>query len=261
LNEDKLQAGTVSLYLRSLIFWVVFTFLILIFTTLLVLSFPFPLEKRFVLTRTWSKLVLWSLQITCNLRYEIKGTENIPDTPGIVFSKHQSTWETTSLNLWFATQSWVVKSELLWVPVFGWAVFMMDPIALNRGAGRKAVDQLVRQGRERLEKGRWIIIFPEGTRIAPGQTGRYRIGGALLAEHTGYPVTPIAHNAGEFWPRRKFIKRPGVIQVRIGPPISTRNKSAQQILAEAKQWIETEMGAITTLKHHQYGLNDSDSSS
>jgi 1-acyl-sn-glycerol-3-phosphate acyltransferase len=261
LNEDKLQTGMVSLYLRSLIFWIVFAFLILIFTALLVLSFPFPLEKRFVLSRAWSRLVLWSLQITCNLRYEIKGTENIPDTPGIIFSKHQSTWETTSLHLWFAAQSWVVKREVLWVPVFGWAVFMMDPIALDRGAGRKAVDQLVRQGRERLEKGRWIIIFPEGTRIAPGKTGRYRIGGAMLAERTGYPVTPIAHNAGEYWPRRKFIKRPGVIQVRIGPAIETKNKSAPLILAEAKQWIETEMAAITTLKHHQYGLNDSETSS
>ena len=143
MNEDKLQAGTVSLYLRSQFFWIVFALLIVIFTTLLVLSFPFPLEKRFVLTRAWSKSVLWWLKVTCNLRYEIKGTENIPDTPGIIFSKHQSTWETTSLNLWFATQSWVVKRELLWVPVFGWAVYMMDPIALNRGAGRKAVDQLV----------------------------------------------------------------------------------------------------------------------
>ena len=260
MNEDKLQTGMVSLYLRSLIFWIVFAFLILIFTALLVLSFPFPLEKRFVLSRTWSRLVLWSLQVTCNLRYEIKGTENIPDTPGIIFSKHQSTWETTSLNLWFATQSWVVKRELLWVPVFGWAVYMMDPIALNRGAGKKAVDQLVRQGRERLEKGRWIIVFPEGTRIAPGKTGRYRIGGAILAERTGYSVTPIAHNAGEYWPRRKFIKHPGVIQIRIGPSIETKNKSAQQILAEAKQWIETEMAAITTLKDHHYGLNDSDPS-
>ncbi|MGB5536047.1 MAG: hypothetical protein WBN08_09100, partial [Thiogranum sp.] len=109
MNEDKLQAGTVSLYLRSLVFWIVFAFIILIFTTLLVLSFPFPLEKRFVLTRAWSRSVLWWLQITCNLRYEITGTENIPDTPGIIFSKHQSTWDTTSLNLWFAAQSWVVK--------------------------------------------------------------------------------------------------------------------------------------------------------
>ncbi len=260
MNEDKLQTGTVSLYLRSFIFWIVFALLIVIFATLLLLSFPFPLEIRFLLTGTWSRLVLWWLQLTCNLRYEIKGTENIPVKPGIVFSKHQSTWETLSLNLWFPVQSWVVKRELLWVPVFGWGACMMHPIALNRGAGRKAVDQLVRQGRERLEKGHWILIFPEGTRIAPGKTGRYRIGGASLAEATGYPVTPIAHNAGEYWPRRKFVKRPGVIQVRIGPAIETKNKSAPVILAEAKRWIETEMATITTLEHHEYGLNDPDAS-
>ena len=260
MKEDTLQTGTVSLYLRSFMFWIVFAALIVIFATLLLLSFPFPLEKRFLLTRTWSRLVLWWLQLTCNLRYEIKGTENIPVKPGIVFSKHQSTWETVSLNLWFPVQSWVIKRELLWVPVFGWGASMMHPIALNRGAGKKAVDQLVRLGRECLEKGFWIIIFPEGTRIAPGKTGRYRIGGARLAEATGYSVTPIAHNAGEYWPRRKFVKRPGVIQVRIGPAIETKNKSAPVILAEAKQWIETEMAAITTLEQHEYGLNEPDAS-
>lgn len=259
MNEDTPHSGTVSLYLRSVIFWILFAVLILIFSTLLVLSFPFSLEKRFLLTYAWSKLVLWCLQISCNLRYEIKGLENIPDGPGIVFAKHQSTWETTTLNLWFRAQSWVVKRELLWVPVFGWGAAMMHPIALNRGAGKKAVDQLIRQGRERLEMGHTVIIFPEGTRIAPGKTGRYRIGGAKLAEATGYPVIPMAHNAGEYWPRRQLLKRPGVIQVRIGPAIETKNKSAPQILAEARKWIETEMAEITTLKEHQYGLDESDS--
>jgi 1-acyl-sn-glycerol-3-phosphate acyltransferase len=251
----------VSLYLRSLVFWILFVLLNLIFFIPLLLSFPFPLEKRFLLTRTWSRLALWSLQLTCNLNHEIKGTENIPDKAAIVFSKHQSTWETLSLNLWFATQTWVIKRELLWIPVFGWGAAMMHPIALNRGSGRKAVDQLVQQGRDRLQKGRTVILFPEGTRTAPGKSGRYRIGGAKLAEGTGYPVIPIAHNAGEYWPRRRFIKRPGVIKVRIGPPIETQNKSAPQILDEARQWIETEMAVITTLKHHQYGVIDSNSPS
>ena len=258
MNDDSLQAGAASLYLRSFTFWIVFAFLILVFATLLLLSFPLPLEKRFVFTQTWSKLVLWWLRVTCKLRHEVKGEENIPETPGIVFSKHQSTWETTALNLWFTPQSWVIKRELLWIPVFGWGASMMHPIALNRGAGRKAVDQLLEKGREHLEKGRWIIVFPEGTRIAPGVTGRYRIGGARLAERTGYPITPVAHNAGEYWPRRGFIKLPGVIQVRIGPPIETNNKSAPDILAEAEQWIETEMAKITTLKDHRYGVKSGD---
>lgn len=254
MSADDQQPATPILYLRSFLFWLGFATLILFFATLLVLSFPFPLEKRFALTRAWSKTTIWWLRITCNLRYEVQGTENIPkDRAGIIFAKHQSTWETLTLNFWFEKQSWVVKRELLWVPVFGWGMYMMNPIALNRSAGRKAIDQLVEQGRERLQQGNWIIIFPEGTRIAPGKKGRYRLGGAVLAERTGYPVIPIAHNAGEYWPRRKFIKRPGVIQVRIGLPIPTENKTAQDILNEAETWIETEMTKITVLRKHEYG--------
>jgi 1-acyl-sn-glycerol-3-phosphate acyltransferase len=123
----------------------------------------------------------------------------------------------------------------------------MKTIAIRRGTGRAAVMQLIHEGRERLKEGFWIIIFPEGTRVAPGQKGRYRIGGAVLAEKTGYPVLPIAHNAGEFWPRRSMIKRPGTIKVRIGPLIYPDGKSAQQILNEAESWIESAMSEITTL--------------
>jgi len=253
LNEAVKQASIGVLYLRSLLFWAGFATFTIIFALLLFISFPLPFNKRFYVTRAWSTATITWLRITCNLRYEIKGIENIGKQPGIVFAKHQSTWETLTLNFWFTPQSWVVKRELLWIPIFGWAMYMMDPIALNRSAGRKAVDQLIELGRERLQKGRWIIVFPEGTRTEPGKRGRYRIGGALLAERTGYPVTPVAHNAGEFWPRRQFIKQPGIIQVRIGPPIDSHNKTAQQILAEAEQWIESEMANITTLQAHEHG--------
>jgi 1-acyl-sn-glycerol-3-phosphate acyltransferase len=247
------QPSLALLYLRSFFFWIGFATLIVVFAALLLLSFPVPFKKRFQLTRAWSTLTINWLSFTCNLSYEVEGIENIGDQPGIVFAKHQSTWETLTLNFWFTPQSWVIKRELLWAPIFGWGAYMMKPIALNRGAGKKAVDQLVEQGRAHLQDGRWIIIFPEGTRIAPGRKGRYRIGGAVLAERTGYSVTPVAHNAGEFWPRRKFIKKPGVIKVRIGAPIESRGKSAQEILAEAENWIETTMAEITTLEHHDYG--------
>ncbi len=244
---EQQPAGAV-LYLRSFIFWLGFATFTLVFALLLVLSFPFPLEKRFTLTRGWSEATIWWLRVSCKLDYEVQGTENIPDKAGIIFAKHQSTWETLILNFWFRKQSWVIKRELLWVPVFGWGMYMMHPIALDRGAGRKAIDQLVTQGQERLDAGNWIVIFPEGTRTAPGSKGRYRIGGAILAERTGADVTPIAHNAGEYWPRRSFIKRPGTIKIRIGPPIATRNRSAQEILSEAEHWIEAQMDRITTLK-------------
>jgi 1-acyl-sn-glycerol-3-phosphate acyltransferase len=253
LNRHTEEPARPVLYLRSFLFWIVFALLIVLFALLLMLSFPLPLNKRFLITRAWSTLTIAWLAITCKLRYEVKGRENIGPGPGIVFAKHQSTWETLTLNFWFTPQSWVVKRELLWAPIFGWGMYMMEPIALNRGAGKRAVEQLIEQGRDRLEKGRWIIVFPEGTRIAPGKKGRYRIGGALLAERTGYPVTPVAHNAGEFWPRRQFIKKPGIIEVRIGPPIETKHKTAQQILSEAEQWIESQMVSITTLQQHEYG--------
>ena len=145
-------------------------------------------------------------------------------------------------------QVWVAKRELLKVPVFGWGLALMKCIAIDRGSGRAAVSQLVTQGTSRLQEGIWIVIFPEGTRIPPGEQGRYRIGGAVLAEQSGYPIVPVAHNAGEYWPRRSFIKQPGVIQVRIGAPIVGDGKSAQQILSEASGWIEGQMAEITTLK-------------
>jgi len=250
LSTVDQQPALPVLFLRSFLFWLGFATFTLVFAFLLLLSFPFPLEKRFALTRAWSSATIRWLGITCNLRHEVEGTANIPDTTGIIFAKHQSTWETLILNFWFEKQSWVIKRELLWVPVFGWGMHMMNPIALDRGAGKKAVDQLVEQGRERLEKGSWIVIFPEGTRTAPGTKGRYRIGGAILAERTGASITPIAHNAGEYWPRRSFIKRPGVIKISIGPPIDSKNKTAKKILVEAEQWIETEMARITTHSTH-----------
>jgi 1-acyl-sn-glycerol-3-phosphate acyltransferase len=246
------QPGLIELYLRSIAFWLVFALSIPVFAVLLLFTLPLPVEKRFAVTRLWSRLNTAWLRITCKLSHEVRGLENIPAQPGIVFSKHQSTWETVTLSFWFSPQSWVIKRELLWLPFFGWGAYLMEPIALNRGAGRKAVDQLVEQGRERLEKGRWIIIFPEGTRVAPGRRGRYRIGGAALAMRTGHAITPVAHNAGEYWPRRSFIKRPGVIQVRIGPSIESAGRSAQEILSQAETWIETEMADITTLSVHQH---------
>jgi 1-acyl-sn-glycerol-3-phosphate acyltransferase len=220
---------------------------VVVFAILLMLTFPFPMNVRWFLVSVWAHFILWWLKVTCKLTHEIQGREHIPAAPAIVFSKHQSTWETITLQLIFPHQAWVAKRELLWVPFFGWGLALMKCIAIKRGSGRVAVKQLVTKGKARLDAGIWVIIFPEGTRIPAGQRGNYRIGGAVLAEQSGYPIVPVAHNAGEYWPRRSFIKRPGVIQVRIGPPISPGGKSAQQILDEAARWIEDRMAEITTL--------------
>jgi len=235
------------LWLRSLAFWVVFPLSIVLFATLLLFTFPFPLSTRWALLQYWVKFILWWLNLTCRLKHEVQGLEHVSDGPAIVFAKHQSTWETIALQSIFPLQVWVAKRELMWLPFFGWGLALMKCIAIKRGTGRAAIKQLVQQGKARLDEGIWIVIFPEGTRIPPGQKGQYRIGGAILAQKTGYPIIPVAHNAGEYWPRRSFIKYPGVIQVRVGAPISTTGKSAQQILDEASGWIEDRMAEITTL--------------
>lgn len=242
------QPSKVELVVRSAAFWLVFFSSTLVMAVLALFTFPFPFRVRHGFISQWSRLNLWWLEKSCKLTYNLRGLENVDVPNGIIFAKHQSTWETLFLQQLFKPETWVLKKELLKIPFFGWGARLVEPIALDRGAGRRAVEQLIEQGRDRLQKGRWVIIFPEGTRMPPGVHGRYRIGGAALAEATGYPVIPIAHNAGEYWPRRGFIKKPGVIQVRIGKPIHTKGKKAQQILKEAEDWIEAQMEQITTLK-------------
>lgn len=231
-------------FLRSLFFSLGMVGATLIYAPLALLTFPLPLRHRYRIITSWSLLIIWWLRVTCRIGFRVEGAENIGTTPAIVFAKHQSTWETLALQKIFPPQVWLLKRELLWVPLFGWGLAMLRPIAIDRRTGRKAVSQLVEQGHHHLREGRWVIIFPEGTRVAPGASGRYGIGGAVLAERTGCPVIPVAHNAGTYWPRRGFIKRAGTIQVVIGPPIESRGRSADQIRSAARAWIEATTQAI-----------------
>lgn len=237
-----------KLFSRSLLFALGMWLSTLVIAPLAVLTFPLPFAGRYAFISQWARFNLWWLRITCGLTYRVQGHENIPPGNAIVFCKHQSAWETLALQRIFPPQVWLLKRELLWVPFFGWGLAMLEPIAIDRRAGRRAVDQLVRQGKERLGNGRWVVIFPEGTRVPPGQTGRYGIGGAVLASASGYPVVPVAHNAGEFWPRRGFIKRPGVITVAVGPPIESRGKDPDVIKEEAKIWIEGQCREMSVIR-------------
>jgi 1-acyl-sn-glycerol-3-phosphate acyltransferase len=233
------------IYLRSFLFAMGQVLITLIMAPLIILSYPLPFHPRYRFAALWGKFVLWWLKLTCGIRYEVSGRKNIPaDTAGIIMCKHQSAWETISLQSVFPPQIWVLKRELLWLPFFGWALAALDPIAIDRKAGRKAFQQVVEQGRQRLDTGRWVVIFPEGTRIAPGQKGRYRQGGAVLAEQTGYPIVPVAHNAGVYWPRHAFLKHPGTIHMKIGKVIDPQGKTAQQIIQEVEDRIETMMASI-----------------
>ena len=210
--------------------------------------YPLSPHARYRVTSTWTRIILFLLHHICGLRYRTLGAENIPHTPSIVLSKHQSAWETLAFQKIFPPQVWVLKKELLRIPFFGWGLAMTSPIAIDRSAGRSALDQVVDQGQERLNNGFWVVIFPEGTRIPPGQKGRYRIGGAWLATHTNTPVVPVAHNAGEFWARNAFIKKPGTITVSIGKPIDPTGMEANELNLQIENWIETEVARISQRK-------------
>jgi 1-acyl-sn-glycerol-3-phosphate acyltransferase len=226
--------------IRSLLF---FTFLIINTVIIAILGSLIagllPRKKRHIFDNSWSYLNLKALSFFCNLDYRITGLESLPDETFILFAKHQSAWETIAL-IWLipGPKAWVLKRELFFVPFFGWIMWFFQPIAIDRKSGRKAVDQIIEQGREKLDQGINIIIFPEGTRVAPGTRKRYGVGGALLAEKTGYPVVPLAHNAGVFWRRRDLKKYPGTVDVAIGPVIETKGLSVAEINAKAEAWIE-----------------------
>jgi 1-acyl-sn-glycerol-3-phosphate acyltransferase len=243
-RTSSLLSSKPVMLLRSGLFMVMFLVTIPVFALLTILCFPFPFRIRYAVATRWARLNLWWLKVICGLRYRVTGAEHIPQGTAIIFSKHQSTWETLALQEIFPPQVWVLKRELLKLPFFGWGLAMLGSIAIDRAAGRKAVEQLIEQGRQRLESGRWVVVFPEGTRVAPGERGRYRIGGAVLAEQSGHPIVPVAHNAGEYWPARSFLMRPGVIQVEIGPVIDSHGRTAAQILKEAEEWIENAMQRI-----------------
>lgn len=228
-------------FLRSALFNLLMLLTVLVFAPLGLLTFPLPHPLRYRFISGWARLQMRLVRWLCGVRYRVEGREHLPKGPAIILAKHQSAWETMAFQAIFPMQTWVLKRELLLIPFFGWGLALMKPIAIDRGAGRKAVTQIIEQGKERLAEGIWIVVFPEGTRMAPGATRRYGIGGAALAAESGYPVVPVAHNAGSFWPRRGFLKKPGTIHVVIGPMIHTHGKSAEEINRLAEEWIEGKM--------------------
>jgi 1-acyl-sn-glycerol-3-phosphate acyltransferase len=232
--------------LRSLLFFLLFVLNTIVYGLLLsILGWVLPDRISNAVANSWASVTLWLLRLTCGLGYRVSGAENLPDAAVIIMSKHQSTWETIALrHIIGGKQAWILKRELKRIPIFGWALASMSAIAIDRRAGRKAILQIIRQGTERLGDGYRVIIFPEGTRTIPGERGRYAIGGALLAEKSGYPVVPIAHNAGNFWRRRDINKYPGVIDVVIGKPIAADQRDAKEIIREVEEWIEQRMDEL-----------------
>jgi len=197
-----------------------------------------PRRTRYRIVSLWSRCVVWLARWICGIRWRVEGLEHLPARPAVILAKHQSAWETLAFQIIFPPQVYLLKRELLWIPFFGWGLAMMSPIAIDRSRGRAALRRLAAHGAERLAQGFWIVVFPEGTRTAPGRRRKYQLGGAWLAARTHAPVVPVAHNAGLRWPRNGFVKRPGLVTVRIGPTIDSAGRSAETINRIAETWIE-----------------------
>jgi len=229
------------IFLRSLIFLLVKAVMTIPFSLITLMTFPLPAMLRYRVISQWSWIVTWLTRVIVGIRYRVEGLENLPAGPAVILSKHQSAWETIVFQQIFPPLSFVLKKNLLYIPFFGWGLALFSPIAIDRGAGREALKQIEAQGKARLKSGFWVLIFPEGTRVAPGEAGKFQIGGAWLAVKAGVPVVPVAHNAGRFWPKNGFRKYPGEIVVKIGAPIPTEGRKAAQVLAESETWIEQAM--------------------
>jgi len=229
---------------RSLLFTAYMMVSACVFGAFMSLCFWAPYRFQFEVARLWARCLFWVLERLCGLKYVVEGRERIPEGNHIVMSNHTSAWETIAQFVIFPPQVWVLKRELLWIPFIGWGLKLLKSIAINRGVGHRAVNQVVEQGKARLADGLWVIIFPEGTRVAAGETKRFGVSGALLAAATGKLMIPLSHNAGAFWPRRSIIKKPGTIRVVIGEAISPQGKNPRQLNEEARLAIEAGLAKI-----------------
>ena len=230
--------------LRSALFWLALVIVTPPYALLALASAPLPRMARYRFISGWSRIVVWLLRHLCGIRWKVEGRQHLPHRPAVILSKHQSAWETLAFQAIFPPQVLVLKRELLWLPFFGWGLALMSPIAINRSRGMAALRQMARRGKERLDQGFWVVVFPEGTRVSPGEKREYRQGGAWLAAHAGAPVVPVAHNAGRVWPRNSFLKYPGKVTVRIGPAIESKGEKPETINAKAEAWIESQQKAL-----------------
>lgn len=234
--------------LRAALFYLGYALITIVWGSLGTLfGWALPYRMRFwFIVSCWTRFCLGWLRLTCGIRHEIRGLENLPERPCVVLSRHESTWETLFLQTVFAPQSTLIKRELLWIPFFGWAFWTLRPIAIDRRDGRKALRQLIHEGRDRLTRGMWVVLFPEGTRMPAGTKGRFQPGGAALAAATESPIVVVAHNAGSFWPAHSFLKHPGTIQAIVSEPIDTVGLSTKEIQRLAIDRLDDLMSKLPT---------------
>ena len=231
-------------WLRSFFYTTFFFAASLLFGLVIFCAGLLPYRTRYAMARGWARTGLWGVRVFCGLDYIVEGTEHIPAGSHISYWRHSSAWETMAQALIFPPQAWVLKREILWIPLVGWATMVLKPIAINRRAQSAAVNQVVTQGAARIAEGIWVLIFPEGTRMGVGERRRYGLSGALLATQTGAKIIPVAHNAGRFWGRRGLLKKPGTVRVVIGPAIDTLGRDPREVSDEARAWIDAKVAEL-----------------
>jgi len=234
---------------RSVLFYLGYSLATVIWGSLSVLvgwALPYRYRFQFIIG-AWTRICLWWLRVTCGIRHHIEGREHIPETPCVVFCRHESTWETLFLQTLLAPQATLIKRELLWIPFFGWAFALNKPIAIDRGNPRRALRRLIQVGKARLRDGIWVVLFPEGTRMPVGELGRFQVGGSALAAAAEVPVLVIAHDAGRYWPAHELRKTPGTIRVHILPPIRPNGRDSKEISDEARLLMREGMTVLAAM--------------
>jgi len=236
-------------YFRSLVFMLILAATTVLIVLALLCVFWLPSRQRRLFVMPWVRFVMGLIRHLLGIDHRVEGAHHIPRGPCVILCKHQSAWETFALQTIFPLTVFVYKKELHWLPFFGWGIKLMPFVAIDRGAGKAALQQVAERGMQRLAEGYRVVVFPEGTRVPPGQKRRYKIGGPHLAVAAGVPVAPVALDSGECWSRNAFLKRPGTVTVSIGPPIDPAGKTAEEVSALAEAWIEAEMKRISP---HRY---------
>lgn len=233
--------------IRSVIhmLWMAVTCIPYTLAILIVRLFGASPRTRYRIARAWLKLSVDSAGWFAGVKYRVQGMEHLPADPqqGVVLLvKHQSTYETFLMPAIMPRPlAYVFKKELLQVPFFGWSIGSLDMIHINRSDGSRAFHKVVEQGKRLLAQGTWVIMFPEGTRVPRGERGVYKSGATRLAIMAGVPVVPIAVTSAKCWPRKAFIKRPGIVDVSVGPQIPTTGRKHDELMLEVEAWIESEM--------------------
>jgi len=199
-----------------------------------------PPRRRSNLIAGWAHFVTWWLKVTCGLSHDLDGLEHLPDQPCVIACSHSSTWETIVTQTFFPPLAWVLKKELLNIPVFGLGLRATNPIAIDRRDSKNALDQVIEQGLKKFQEGRHVLIFPEGTRTPWGEQGRFKKGAAKLALAGDVPIVPVAHDAGKYWSNKSWWIKPGKIRCIVGPEISVKGKNDTQLINEVKTWIESQ---------------------